>query len=129
MGISKISCHLTLVLSLAVASIGCNSNPSTSGEDAHHHMESAHSDDEVGAEITAALAELSDDDRGAAEAQKFCAVEPENRLGSMGAPIKVMIEGQAVFLCCDGCKDAALKDPKATLSSVAKLKSTNSPGK
>lgn len=81
------------------------------------------------AEITAALAELSDDDRVAAEAQKFCAVEPENRLGSMGAPIKVMIEGQEVFLCCDGCKDAALKDPKATLASVAKLKATNSPGK
>lgn len=129
MGISKIYCFLVLVLSLSAATIGCNSGQPISGEDAHQHMESAHSGDEMDAEITAALAELSDDERVAAEAQKFCAVEPENRLGSMGAPIKVMIEGREVFLCCDGCKDAALKDPKATLASVAKLKATNSPGK
>lgn len=76
-------------------------------------------------EITTAMAELSAEDRVAAEAQKFCAVEQENLLGSMGAPVKVMIEGQPVFLCCEGCKDAALKDPQATVAAVAKLKESN----
>jgi hypothetical protein len=37
-----------------------------------------------------------------------------------------MIEGQSVFLCCEGCKDDAVKDPQATLAKVAALKQANS---
>jgi hypothetical protein len=75
--------------------------------------------------IAEGLAKLSAEDRPLAEAQKFCAVENKNRLGEMGEPYKVMIEGQPVFLCCDGCKDEALKDPKATLAKVEELKKAN----
>jgi hypothetical protein len=78
------------------------------------------------AKIAAAMHELSDDDRREAEAQKYCAVANTNLLGSMGKPYKVMIEGQPVFLCCDGCEEQALKDPKATLAKVAELKRANS---
>ncbi len=74
------------------------------------------------AKITAALAKLSDADRKIAEQQRFCAVLGESRLGSMGAPVKVMIEGQPVFVCCEGCREDALSDPKATLSKVENLK-------
>lgn len=74
------------------------------------------------AEITEALAELPKNDRAAAEAQRYCAVQTGNRLGSMGAPAKVMVAGQAVFICCDGCSKKALANPKATLDSVKKLK-------
>lgn len=72
--------------------------------------------------VTAAMAKLSDADRQAAEAQRFCAVMEESRLGTMGAPVKVTVDGQTVFLCCKGCSKRALADPKATLARVAKLK-------
>jgi RND family efflux transporter MFP subunit len=76
--------------------------------------------DEV--KVLAGLAKLSASDRAVASAQRFCVVLEENRLGSMGKPIKVMIEGQPVFLCCEGCRKKALADPKASLAKAAKLK-------
>ena len=74
------------------------------------------------AKFKASLAKLSESDRKLAEAQRYCAVETENRLGSMGAPIKIEVEGKPVFLCCASCKKGALADPKATLAEVEKLK-------
>ena len=79
------------------------------------------------AEIKQNLAKLSDEDRKLAEAQKYCAIEDENRLGSMGVPVKIALKDskgkeQPVFLCCKGCKDDATKDPAATLAKVEKLK-------
>jgi hypothetical protein len=76
-------------------------------------------------EITAALAELPEEERVAAAAQKFCAVEQENLLGSMGVPFKVMVDGQPVFLCCAGCKEKALANSQETLATVEKLKLAN----
>ncbi len=35
--------------------------------------------------------------------QRFCPVLSENRLGVMGTPVKLMIDGQPVFVCCGGC--------------------------
>ena len=77
------------------------------------------------AEIAVALAELAPDDRKQAEAQRFCVVAEDSRLGSMGAPIKLMIKGQPVFLCCEGCEGEALSDPEATLSRVKTLTEAN----
>jgi hypothetical protein len=74
------------------------------------------------AKIKAALAKLSPEDRRLAEAQQFCPIAKDSRLGSMGTPVKLEIKGQVVFLCCAGCKEAALADPDATLAKVAKLK-------
>jgi hypothetical protein len=74
------------------------------------------------AEVQAALAKLPPEDRKLAEAQKYCAVESENRLGSMAVPFKVMVKGQPVFLCCKGCRKQALADPDRTLARVEKLK-------
>ena len=72
--------------------------------------------------IVAAMAKLSTEDRKVAEAQRYCAVMPEMRLGAMGTPIKVTIDGKTVFLCCDGCEDQAKENPKETVAQVAKLK-------
>lgn len=69
-------------------------------------------------EVTAAFASLSEPDRTAALAQKICPVSDEP-LGSMGAPLKVTVEGRDVFLCCEGCKKALEEDPQKYL---AKLK-------
>ncbi len=74
------------------------------------------------AKFSAAIAKLPEEDRAAATAQKFCVVEDKNRLGEMGMPHKIMVEGQPVFLCCAGCEDEALKDRQATLAKVEKLK-------
>ncbi|MGH7138981.1 MAG: efflux RND transporter periplasmic adaptor subunit, partial [Pirellulales bacterium] len=72
--------------------------------------------------INVALAKLSPSDRKLAEAQKFCAVEESNRLGSMGTPDKIVINGEPVFLCCAGCEDAARENAKKTLAKVKELK-------
>ena len=74
------------------------------------------------AEIAANLAKLSAEDQKIAAAQRFCVVLQENRLGSMGPPIKLMLDGQPVFLCCTGCKKKAVADPKAAIATAARLK-------
>ena len=77
------------------------------------------------AKIQAAFAKLSDADRVLAAEQRFCVVLPKNRLGSMGTPVKLDINGQPVFLCCEGCRDDALADPEATLRKVESLKTAS----
>lgn len=98
--------------------VASESHDHTDGADAH--------DDHETSEVAAAMAKLSPEDRKEAEAQKFCVVSNGSLLGSMGAPIKLDINGQAVFICCGGCKSAAMKNPEETLAIVAKLKAENS---
>ena len=59
--------------------------------------------------IAKALAKLAPGDRVAAEKQKFCALLPKSELGSMGKPIKLVRDGQPIFLCCESCLDSALE--------------------
>jgi hypothetical protein len=83
------------------------------------------------AKIRQALDGLDPEDRKLAEAQKFCAVQNEHRLGSMGTPIKLLVKDQPVFLCCAGCQGAVLDDPDGILARVKKLTEHNAgkPGK
>ena len=74
------------------------------------------------AEIDASLSKLGPEDRKLAEAQGYCPIMTDNRLGVMGPPIKVMIGNQPVFLCCKGCRTRASADPNRTLATVDKLK-------
>lgn len=76
-------------------------------------------------EIAEALAGLNKDDRSLVDSQKYCAIMTDSLLGSMGAPLKVEVNGEPVFLCCKGCKTKALRDPEATLATVAKLRGEN----
>jgi hypothetical protein len=78
--------------------------------------------DKEEAEIRAELAKLPPEDRKLAEQQKYCVIEDDNRLGEMGPPIKLMIKGQPVFICCKGCKKQAEADPDKTLAKVKELK-------
>lgn len=73
-------------------------------------------------EIAEALAGLEAPDRLLADTQKFCAVLTDNPLGSMGTPVKIDVNGEAVFLCCDGCKGKALRNAEETLANLARLK-------
>ena len=73
------------------------------------------------AEMKAALGKLGVQDRELAEAQKFCPLTGK-ALGSMGTPVKVMLKGQPVFLCCQGCEDQAKDNEDRTLAKVKELK-------
>lgn len=70
------------------------------------------------AKIEAALAKLDPKDRELAESQARCPVTGAP-LGSMGVPPKLMIKGQPVFVCCDGCNEEATADADKTLAKVA----------
>lgn len=80
-------------------------------------------------EITAVRAKLLPEDKALVEAQEWCVISTEERLGSMGAPIKLDIKGQPVFVCCAGCQKKAKADPDATLAKVAELKAKAKPEK
>ncbi len=71
--------------------------------------------------VRAALSKLSAADRKTALKQKLCPVMDDSPLGSMGTPVKIMIDGQPVFLCCEGCEDAAREKSKQTLERVKQL--------
>ncbi len=77
---------------------------------------------EQAAEAKANLAKLPPEDRKLAEAQKFCVVESETLLGAVGVPVKVMVKGQPVFLCCKACLKQATADSDKTLAKVKELK-------
>ncbi len=69
------------------------------------------------------LASFSEEDRASAMKQHMCPVS-DQMLGSMGAPEKVDVNGQAVWICCDGCKDKLLADPDKYLEKLATAAAT-----
>lgn len=117
-----------LLVASAFAFWGCgkaSTNPMNSPQSAtaekHSHEGHEHGDHAEGgnAEIVAALAKLPAEDRALAEQQKLCPVSGEP-LGAMGAPIKVDVKGQPVFICCEGCKEDLLAKPDEYLAKVKK---------
>jgi membrane fusion protein, copper/silver efflux system len=60
------------------------------------------------------IARLPAADRAAALAQQFCPITDEP-LGSMGVPVKVEVQGKAVYLCCKGCVSQAKKSAEKVL--------------
>jgi hypothetical protein len=60
---------------------------------------------------------LTDADKALIERQKLCLVANEP-LGSMGTPVKVNVKGRDVFLCCEHCREAVLKDPDKYLAKL-----------
>jgi hypothetical protein len=76
------------------------------------------------AKIRAALAKLGPEDQKLAEAQKLCPVL-KGRLGGMGKPVKLMLQGQPVFLCCKGCEKEAKEHPEQMLRTIQEMKAGN----
>lgn len=113
---------------LGLFMIGCTSSQPTAtptvpaDQSSDTHSEHGH-DSEVGSsdmdKMKAELAKLPEGDRQAAEKQHMCPVS-EEMLGTMGAPLKVTVKGQDVWLCCKGCKDRLLKSPDEYLAKLAK---------
>jgi len=82
----------------------------------------SHSHGDVGADqaaIQAAMAKLPEEDRKAAALQKMCVVS-DQPLGSMGAPIKVDVNGEPVFICCEHCREGLEQNPAKYLAKLKK---------
>jgi YHS domain-containing protein len=67
--------------------------------------------------VKAELAKLSPDDAASAEKQHVCPVSGE-MLGSMGAPIKLDVQGHQIWICCEGCKETLLANPDKYLAKL-----------
>ena len=68
-------------------------------------------------DVAAALSELSKADRDIALEQRTCPVSGKT-LGSMGKPIKVNVQGEDVFVCCDACVDTIKENPDEYLAKL-----------
>ena len=130
------STSVSLAVIIAFGLAGCSSqapnsrsNPATdqptSGHDDHaEHSHGEHADHMHGSQsdmdkMKAELAKLSPDDAVSAERQHLCPVSGE-MLGTMGAPEKIDVAGQQVWICCDGCKDKLLANPDKYLAKLKK---------
>jgi hypothetical protein len=71
----------------------------------------------TGGEKRFPLADLSAGDRALAERQKLCPVT-KKALGSMGTPLRVVVAGRVVFLCCEGCKSTIESEPARYLANL-----------
>jgi hypothetical protein len=102
-----------MVTSLAMT--GCNNN--TNAPQAGAQKEQPKLD-----EVAEERAKLTPTYRALVEAQEWCVVSNDERLGAMGPPLKLDIKGQPVFVCCKGCKKKAEADPDGTLAKAENLK-------
>ncbi len=117
---STINAVLGICFGVAMmSSSGCGSAQNATSAKS---TQTEHGNHDASGEQAASLAKLNSEDRSLAEAQGYCAVS-EEPLGSMGPPIKLIINDQPVFVCCKGCNTKAQSNPDATLAKVAELKS------
>lgn len=103
------------LLAVLLVGTGCSNN--TNKPQAEAPPEQQKTD-----EVVAVRGKLAPADRALVEAQEWCVVSHDQRLGSMGPPMKLDIKGQPVFICCKGCKRKAEADPDKTLAKVEELK-------
>ncbi|GIX00793.1 MAG: hypothetical protein KatS3mg111_4125 [Pirellulaceae bacterium] len=100
---------------------GADAHTDADSMDGHQHGHHDHDTDSGAAtdmeKMMQGLAGLAEADRESAMKQHFCPVSDE-MLGTMGTPIKVTVEGQDVWLCCDGCKKDLEADPQKYLAKV-----------
>ena len=114
---------VVLVIPVASTLFGCGK--STTQSQSPQKMEAQNQNADATAQgsqdpkITAELAKLTAEDRVLATKQKTCPVTGE-LLGSMGAPIKIDVKGQPVFICCEGCKEDLLAKPDEYIAKLNK---------
>ncbi|MBD3672138.1 MAG: efflux RND transporter periplasmic adaptor subunit [Planctomycetaceae bacterium] len=68
-------------------------------------------------EMLAEIDQLSAVDQKLALDQVICPVT-DFKLGSMGVPPKVMVDGKPVFLCCEGCRESLMENSEAHLKKI-----------
>lgn len=102
--------------------IGGSSGGSGNSPPAKTVRPSTPEDHELKLDLT--LGKLNRADRELAVSQQYCPVLADSRLGSMGVPVKLSVDGQPVFVCCPSCQKGALKVPAETLKKVNQLKAS-----
>lgn len=126
---------LSVALGLFVVLSGCDStgsdtadteasspDSSAHADSGHDHSAHDHGDVDHGGKtdmekMTEALANFSEEDRKSAMKQHFCPVTGE-MLGTMGEPEKIEVQGQSVWICCEGCEDKLLAEPDKYLAKL-----------
>ena len=74
----------------------------------------------------AEIQQLPDSEQAMAIEQVICPVTEYN-LGSMGVPPKVEVNGETVFICCEGCREALLEEPALHLAKLESYKTNGLP--
>ena len=78
----------------------------------------------LSAEELAEIGKLPAEDQLLAKQQVLCPITKEP-LGSMGVPVKLVLKGQPVFLCCKGCVGRAQSKADSVLELVTKWRAAN----
>ncbi len=137
MKIVRVSVFSKLAMALIASGVVCQSavaqntqqpaaNPAPQAEHADHaHHDHAAMMAEQEKKIADTLATLPTKDQKLATAQRFCPMMPKSRLGAMGAPLKVMVKGKPVFVCCNDCKQDAVDGGAKTVAMAEKLTKVN----
>jgi hypothetical protein len=107
---------------VSLISTGCSEHPPASPLATAERPASPPTQSSEVDEVAAARKKLSAEDRILVDAQEWCVVMTDERLGSMGAPVKLTIKGEPVFICCKGCKKTAEANPDETLAKLKELK-------
>ncbi|TWT55544.1 hypothetical protein KOR42_26710 [Thalassoglobus neptunius] len=102
---------LAVVSGLILSASGCADKQAESPNSASGQSANGES---VTEELTAA-------DRALIEAQVVCPVGG-GELGSMGTPVKVMVEGDPIFICCESCREPLLESPDKYLPRIEEEK-------
>lgn len=95
-----------------------SSSPSTSDGHGDHSHQGMNGQTDM-EKMNVALSKLSTEDAASAEKQHVCPVSGK-MLGVMGPPQKVGVNGQPVWICCDGCRDKLLSSPDVYLAKLKK---------
>ena len=128
----KFAAASTLMAVIAVsvfALSGCGSSPTdqgssgapaaSDGQGGHDHGGHTGDGQSDMEKMKAELAKLSPEDAASAEKQHVCPVSGK-MLGTMGAPQKIDVKGQDVWICCAGCQDPLLEKPDEYLAKLKK---------
>ena len=124
--LSKIICAM-MAMTLVAWSIGCSqqhgstalSSASCCQQPGKHSCCSQEATQSPqGGQTRVVLAALGEGDKTGIAEQKVCPVSGA-QLGSMGDPIKAMVDGKPVYLCCQGCVAKVNNDPETYLAKVS----------
>ena len=113
---------------LTVAVVGCNTSkselPPSSTAGQQNAIDSSETADPGNAgsqtdmeKMKMELAKLSAEDASSVEKQHLCPVSGE-MLGTMGTPLKVDVNDQQLWICCEGCRESILNNPDEYLTKL-----------
>jgi hypothetical protein len=108
----------TLRLLVLLFFVGCQGQPSSDTTTTAPGPATMDTD----ADLRANLSQLGPEDQQRAEQQKYCPMMEGVRLGEMGRPYKVTVQGDSIFVCCKKCVLAAQNEPDRALAKIRDLR-------